>query len=237
MAKIATHDEEARGNLLMEAWNGNGAAPVLGRVGNAILMPRAEATPNLTAMSDAGDDDGAVAILCATASSLHAAHGLGISEKMVPLERWFDGLRMAGAADDGSFFGTAWGITAPLIAARRDEVVLHGDIHHGNVLHFGTLGWRAIDPKGLIGDRAFDYANLFCNPSPAIAEVRFEARLAIVTGHAGLERDRLLRWIVAWTGLSAVWFAESGGDASLPLAIGHRALAKLDGGGAAATSS
>lgn len=47
--------------------------------------------------------------------------------------------------------------------------VLHGDLHHGNVLDFGPLGWLAIDPKGLHGESGFDYANILSNPDRASA--------------------------------------------------------------------
>lgn len=40
---------------------------------------------------------------------------------------------------------------------------LHGDLHHDNIL-FGGRGWLAIDPHGLIGDPAYDAANLLYNP-------------------------------------------------------------------------
>jgi hypothetical protein len=35
-----------------------------------------------------------------------------------------------------------------LLKTQREIVVLHGDMHHGNVLHFGSRGWLAIDPRG-----------------------------------------------------------------------------------------
>ena len=38
-------------------------------------------------------------------------------------------------------------------ATQRDVVVLHGDMHHENVLKFSSRGWPAIDPKGLVGER------------------------------------------------------------------------------------
>jgi streptomycin 6-kinase len=60
-------------------------------------------------------------------------------------------------------------IADKLLDDPRDIVALHGDIHHGNILDFGERGWLAIDPKGLIGERGFDYANNFCNPDAAIA--------------------------------------------------------------------
>ena len=40
---------------------------------------------------------------------------------------------------------------------------LHGDLHHENIMH-GPRGWLAIDPKGVLGDPAFDAANWFYNP-------------------------------------------------------------------------
>ena len=39
---------------------------------------------------------------------------------------------------------------------------LHGDLHHDNIL-FGARGWLGIDPHGLIGDPAYDAANLLYN--------------------------------------------------------------------------
>jgi streptomycin 6-kinase len=97
-----------------------------------------------------------------------------------------------------------------LLADQCDVGVLHSDIHHGNILDFGARGWLAIGPKRLIGERGFDYANLFCNPdladpTPSVATdpSRFERRVAIVSELAGLERSRLVRWILAWSGLSA----------------------------------
>lgn len=50
------------------------------------------------------------------------------------------------------------------MADPHDVVVLHGDIHHGNVLDGGERGWRAIDPKGLLGERTFDFVNILLAP-------------------------------------------------------------------------
>jgi streptomycin 6-kinase len=40
-----------------------------------------------------------------------------------------------------------------LLAKPSEVVILHGDIHRGNVLDFGPRGWLASDPKGLVGER------------------------------------------------------------------------------------
>ena len=85
--------------------------------------------------------------------------------------------------------------------------MLHGDIHHGNVLDGEERGWLAIDPKGLFGERGFDYANIFCNPDGSIAlrEGRLARQLEVVSEAASLERRRMLEWILAYAGLSAAW--------------------------------
>lgn len=105
--------------------------------------------------------------------------------------------------------------------------MLHGDIHHDNILDFGPRGWLAIDPKRLIGERGFDYANLFCNPDHATATGRFARRVAVVTEAAGLERKRLLQWILAWAGLSAAWCLSDGGPPETALAVAALAAAEL----------
>lgn len=90
--------------------------------------------------------------------------------------------------------------------------MLHGDVHHQNILDFGSRGWLAIDPKRLRGERGFDYANLFCNPDveTAVAAGRLARQVEVVVEAAGLERKRLLQWIVAWAGLSATWWLQDG---------------------------
>ena len=114
----------------------------------------------------------------------------------------------------------------------HDVVVLHGDIHHGNVLNFGERGWLAIDPKGLIGERAFDYANIFCNPEydTATAPGRLARRVEVIANEARLDRTRLLRWILAWSGLSAAWSIDDGESPSTALAVGELADQQLGSG-------
>lgn len=125
-----------------------------------------------------------------------------------------------------------------LLSSPQNEVVLHGDLHHGNILDFGTKGWLAIDPKGLVGERGFDYANIFTNPDlaaptkpVAIEPEIFAQRVNIVSEIAKIERQRLLMWIIAWCGLSSAWFLQEGDCATIPLRIAELASAELTFGG------
>lgn len=227
MLKVATCDEERRGNALMAWWNGQGAAQVWQHYGDAILLERAQPAPSLAALSAAGHDDDTMRIACDVVARLHA-HRAPLVPPVVPLHDWFYAL-LSNDVDNDALRRSA-AIARQLLAGPSvDEVVLHGDIHHDNILHFGDRGWRAIDPKGLRGERAFDYANLFCNPAHDIAvdPVRFERRVVLVADAAGLDRRRLLQWILAWSGLSAVWLMEDELPADTRLAVAMLAAGAL----------
>lgn len=228
MLKIARVEEERRGARVLAWWAGEGAARVLAQDGDALLMERAQGPGSLAAMARRGaDDPEATRILCGAVARLHARRGRP-PPGLVPLDDWFRDLwpaaeRHGGVLRDSARHARAW------LAEPRQPGVLHGDIHHGNVLDFGARGWLAIDPKGLHGERGFDYANLFCNPSrrTALARGRFERRLDIVAAASGIEPRRLLQWVLAWAGLSAVWMLQDDADPTGTLQVAARAAAAL----------
>jgi streptomycin 6-kinase len=227
MLKVARAAEEREGARLMAWWGGDGAARVLELHGDALLLERASGTDSLIEMVRGGRDDEASRILCAAAAGLHAPRD-GTPPGLVPLARWFQSLEPAAAAH-GGLFARAAAAARELLAAPREVVVLHGDLHHANVLDFGARGWLAIDPKGLLGERGFDFANLFCNPDreTAIAPGRLARQVEVVAQAAGVERGRLLRWILAYAGLSAAWSLEDGEEPRLGLSVAEIAAAEL----------
>jgi streptomycin 6-kinase len=203
--KVAVSSEEKLGNRLMIWWDGHGAARVLAHDDDALLLERAMGSNSLSHLARNGRDDEASRILCGAVAKLHAVRKPPPAD-LVPLARWFADLAPA-AATRGGILTRCAAAANELLATPQDIVVLHGDIHHDNVLDFGARRWLAIDPKGLIGERSFDYANIFCNPDYATATPpeRLLNRVTIVAEESGLERTRLLTWILAWTGLSAAW--------------------------------
>lgn len=210
MLKLSHEAEEKRGHLLMQWWNGDGAARVLAHESDALLLERAQGPASLKQMVHAGQDDEATRILCATAARLHAPRRPP-PPGLIELPQWFASLWPAGDSLGGVFAHSAR-TAHELLAAPRDVTALHGDIHHGNVLDFGPRGWLAIDPKCLYGERGFDHANIFCNPDgeSALAPGRFARRVEVVVQATGIERQRLLQWVLAWASLSAAWMLEDG---------------------------
>lgn len=208
MLKVALHPEEKLGGRLMAWWDGRGAARILAHDDDALLMARARDGTSLADLARSGHDDQATRIICAAAARLHAI-GSTPSFDLVPLAEWFEPLPSMAEAHGGVLHDSV-AAASELLRTQRDIVALHGDIHHGNVLDFGPRGWLVIDPKGLLGERGYDYANLFCNPDEATATTpgRMAQQLEIVAAAASLDRRRLLQWIVAWAGLSAMWMLE-----------------------------
>jgi streptomycin 6-kinase len=211
MLKLAASDDERRGSAVMAWWNGQGAAPVLAHADNALLMVRAEGDG---ALGEVPDDVG-IPILCAAVQALHAERS--DPPPTPPLARLFKFL-LEGA--DPRLNGPRE-TARELLASQKDVVVLHGDIHHFNVLDFGPTGWLAIDPWGFRGERAYDYANILRNPSlERVTEPgRFDRGRALIASEAGLDPDRLLRWIYAHAGLSAAWDLADGHDPARSFAV------------------
>lgn len=225
--KIALGDEERRGNGLMAWYNSDAAAPVLQYDGVALLMERAIGELSLIKMAKGGRDDEASRIVCSVVAKLHA-YKTPYPDDLVPLNTWFKSLEPA-AARHGGVFVRCSQIANNLLDDPMGKVVLHGDIHHGNILDFGEKGWLAIDPKGLLGERGFDYANLFCNPdnTTTTAPGRLTRQVDIVSKEAGLEPKRLTQWIAAWAGLSASWAVENSEPAEPAMTIAKMALQEL----------
>ncbi len=233
MLKLSLEADQTRGAALMEWWNGDGAAQVFARDGNALLMERATGTRSLADMARAGNDADACRILCQTASQLHRQRP-GAPPGLVPLDLWFADLEPAARAH-GGLLAESHKTARLLLSEPADQAILHGDLHHGNVLDFGARGWRAIDPHALIGERGFDFANIFTNPDLADPKCPvatrpgcFHQRLDVVATAAGLPRHRLLQWILAWAGLSVAWFlADNDPLVEVDLAIAALAAAEL----------
>jgi len=228
--KIARAAEERRGANLMTWWDGDGAARVLAHDGAAVLIERATGKRSLVAMVHDGGDDEASRVLCDVVARLHAPRSHPLPG-LIPLSAWFAELEPA-AARRGGIFQQAAATVRRLLATPHDICVLHGDLHHGNVLDFGSRGWLAIDPKGLIGERGFDFANIVCNPDFAVATApdRLSRQATVIAETAHLDRARLLQWMLAYAGLSAAWTMSEGGDATLALTIAEIAAAEIPRG-------
>jgi streptomycin 6-kinase len=111
-----------------------------------------------------------------------------------------------------------------LAASQGEAVVLHGDLHHWNIVRAERAPWLAIDPHGLVGERAFEVGSWMRNPvgdpggpwearllarQPDVRAV-LSRRLDIFADELAIDRQRLRDWSIAFAMLSACWSDESG---------------------------
>jgi len=107
---------------------------------------------------------------------------------------------------------------AELLASSAPPILLHGDLHHDNILsaHVSSAGrqpWLAIDPKGVVGEPAYEVGALLRNLWPdrhthSNPGRLLERRLHRLAEELALDPARVRGWAVAQAVLSAVWGIE-----------------------------
>lgn len=161
----------------------------------AILMERVEPSRTLDDSRDAPPTPAEWADLLA---DLHATTTDGVTD--VLRQRCEDMFRRIGARQATERVSThisreVWGRAVEdclsLLETDREQVVIHGDLHLGNVLRSEDRGLVVIDPKLCVGDRCFDMVDFVVTNGTADQMVQRAAELAPLVG---MDLDRLLRW-------------------------------------------
>jgi streptomycin 6-kinase len=111
-----------------------------------------------------------------------------------------------------------------LLATSPEPVFLHGDLHHYNIIR-GQRGWRIIDPKGVVGDPAYEAAAFVRNPIETIGDEpdlpgSLRRRIDRLASLLKLERARIWGW-------SLVGVSSTDRDANDPWAKVELALRSL----------
>ena len=229
--KPVVAEEEGRGARLLQWYEGDGAATVFDIHGDTVFMEWLDGGTLGEPVRAGRDDEGTIAIATVVAN-LHRPRP-GAPDDLEPLrdrfQTLFDTDVRAWPHTARDLYARASGIALKLFDRPSAQIPLHGDLHHDNIMS-SDRGWLAIDPKRLFGERGFDYANLFCNPTQEIATApaHFLRRLQLVASAASLEPVRLLQWVLAWSGLSAAWFLAHGQSPEPSLTVARMAAARLE---------
>ena len=168
------------------------------------------------------DDDEATRIAAQVMQNLWKP--LPPDHNFIPVARLAEGLQRLRADHNGStgplpapLVERAEGIYRELEASAPPPVLLHGDLHHENILRATRAPYLAIDPKGVAGEPAYEVGPWFYNPQPEIFQTPslvqlLGRRLDIFTEALQMDRQRLLACAFAHSVLSAAWSIEDGGD-------------------------
>lgn len=201
----------------------------------ALLLERLEPGTQLSALCEA-DDGAATSAAAAVMRKLHRAppRRPHCAPTAADWGRGFERCRARFGGGTGPFprklFEEAETLYAELLATSAAPVLLHGDLHHGNILAAAREPWLAIDPKGLVGEPAYEVGALLRNPMPQLLRrpnpVRVtERRIAQLSEELGLERARVRGWGLAQAVLSCWWAIEDGGELGEPGLAVARVLA------------
>ncbi|MFI6763291.1 aminoglycoside phosphotransferase family protein [Micromonospora sp. NPDC050417] len=203
----------------LESYAGRGAARLLARddARGALLLEHCEpGTPASTLVPD--HDEQATAAFIEVARRLHHAPppGCPLPELASRGEAFSAHLRTH--PDDRLLprllVERAGRLFDELCATATDRVVLHGDLHHDNILRAEREPWLAIDPHGVVGDPGAEVGPMLYNPDPSRRDDNLlalvPARLEQVADGLRLPPERVVAWGFALCMLSEVWDVEGG---------------------------
>lgn len=208
-------EEKRRGAQLMNWYGGVGAATIFDIHGDTIFMEWLDGGTLGDAVR-AGHDDQATIALCSLVASLYRPRP-DAPQSLSPLRERFQALFDADVRNwphtARDMYARASGIALKLFDRPTAQIPLHGDLHHDNIMS-SDRGWLAIDPKGLLGDPAYELANAFINPAGAQERIKDSRRIAamadMVAERLGHNRKRVLGWASAHAALSACWSIRNG---------------------------
>jgi len=135
------------------------------------------------------------------------------------LKGWFSKLVDFHSSPDSlippSYINNASSMFQELESSKDYDVLLHGDLHHYNILSDGDA-WRIIDPKGVIGNPLYETACFMYNPSQFLKysdlNKIIEARLAIFSQILGYHPQQIAMMAYCQSVLSACWCLEDKQD-------------------------
>lgn len=187
-----------------------------------LLLERLRPGQALTTLADEAHDDEATTIAASVMQALWRPAPL--VHDFPTIADWGQGFaRMRARFDGGSgplpaaLVTEAESLFADLLASSAAPVLLHGDLHHDNILSAERQPWLAIDPKGVVGEPAYEVGALLRNlwpdrhthTNPGRLLMRRTRRLA---EELAIDLERVRGWAFAQAVLSAWWTVEDNGD-------------------------
>lgn len=126
---------------------------------------------------------------------------------------------------DARLIGKSQQIKSFLLGSVEHEYVCHGDLHLENIIQHET-NWLAIDPKGIIGEIAFEAAAFDLINKKELRDVpnlpaKIIERVSCLANALDVNFNRLLAWIFLRLIISAQWFIEDNGDPSEQITLAN----------------
>lgn len=212
---VKRHGDEWHSGEVLQAFGGNGVVGVYECAEGAVLLERAVPGESLVSMATDGRDGEATMIL---ADLIQRMSGCTPPKRCPTVHDWAKGFDRYLASDDDqiprALVRHGHELFVQLAASQRQTILLHGDLHHYNVLSDARRGWLAIDPKGVIGEVEYEIGAILRNPieRPDLFTSldTINSRVQRFAAALRVDGDRILQWAFAQAVLSAIWAVEDG---------------------------
>ncbi len=203
----------AREAFALKCFAGCGAVKVLAKDEGMLLLERAVPGTSLKSYFPDREQE-SIEIACGVIKKLHQAN--------IPEDHTFPHIKDWLTALDKDwnipqeYLHKAKKLRDQLLQTSKPDVLLHGDLHHDNILQNGD-NWRVIDPKGVIGEPAYEVAAFIRNPIPELlthadAPNIIHNRVTRFAELFELPSQQILDWCFVQAVLSWVWAIEDDCD-------------------------
>ena len=203
----------------LKAYDGKKAVKLLkaDREGGVLLLERVRPGQALTEIQE-HDDEEAIKIAAAVIRDLPVAvPSEGNFPTVVEWAEAFKRLRSEELPSEVvNMLDRAEELLAELEQSKKEEKLLHGDLHFENILLDKKNGWIAIDPKGVIGDPVYETARLLHNGSNLLKndnpQLIIEQRIERLSEMLGYDKERIAKWAYVDSMLTGCWSMEDNSD-------------------------
>ena len=209
--KIGFPDRESEHEAAALArWNGEGAVRLLAHDAErgALLLERARPGSDLAEL----EPDAALDVLIGLLPRLWVPAGEPFRPLADEAASWVEHLpeqwERAGRPFERPLLDAGLDALRGLASTQGEQVLLHQDLHAGNVLRAEREPWLVIDPKPLAGEREFALAPIVRGPELGGSERDVLHRLDRLSAELGLDRDRARGWAL---GQTLAWAFAPGG--------------------------
>ncbi|HEX2977827.1 MAG TPA: aminoglycoside phosphotransferase family protein [Candidatus Babeliales bacterium] len=201
--------------LTLDTYKGSGSVRLLDAdlSMNALLIEHAISGTTLKSFF-AHRDDQAIAH---TVSVIKRLHTIPVAEPSLfpDLPEWLKALENPHPALSTIHINKARELSSSLLATQKEKVLLHGDLHHENIVSSARDSWLAIDPKGIWGDPTYEVGAFIRNPFPELLHQQnlndiIARRITLFAQHLNFDRQRIQEWAYVQAVLAACWAMEDG---------------------------
>ena len=207
------NDALKRESAALKAFMGFGVVTVLAENDGMLLLQRAVSGNSLKSYFPEKDNE-AISITSQCLKRLHQAP-IPKSKTFPHIQDWLMILNQNWPIPE-NYLQKARALRDRLIQTSTKDILLHGDLHHDNILQNGA-DWLVIDPKGVIGEAAYEVGTFIRNPMPELlaldtAESIIHHRIDLFATIIDVAPQRILDWCFVQAVLSWCWAIEDGLD-------------------------